>query len=62
VSIVRWNLQEVSTSHSSKETCEGLNNQKSQVTGGKECDMENAEYIGNDGFLQRESVENEEYA
>ena len=24
--------------------------------------MKNAEYVGNDGFLQRESVEHEEYA
>ena len=41
---------------------EGPNNQKSQVTDGKENGMKKAEYIGNDGFLQRDSVEREEYA
>lgn len=41
---------------------EGPNNHKSQVNEGRSVGMMKTEYIGNDGFLQRDGVEHEEYA
>jgi len=54
-------LQEVSRSHSTEKSGRAEQS-KSQVTDGKENDMTKAEYVGNDGFLQRDKVEHEGYA
>ena len=57
-------LQEVSRGHST--LCffsrEGPNDRKSQVPTGRKVGVLKAEYQGNEGFLQRDSVEHKGYA